>query len=349
MNDKYLDILSLMEKENKESIKLELNSRVLIIDGLNNYIRTWVVNPATNTEGEHVGGIVGFLKTLGYTIRTFKPTRVIIVFDGENGSQRRKKLYPEYKQTRGKGLRLNRTSNWADQQDEQKNMILQLKRTISYLKKLPITIITINNIEADDVIGYITKELCNNEVIISSSDKDFYQLVNDKIKVWNPKRKILINKDKVKEIFEGVSVENILLCRSIDGDKSDNIKGITGFGLKTIVKYFPMLLEDKQYTVDELLTYAKENIDKSTKYKTLTENKKKLELNYKLCRLAEDNISGSAKLKIIEQFNTVPTSIDKFLIKKMYIRDKLFTAIRDIDNWINENFSYINTFAKPKI
>ena len=76
------------------------NSNILVVDGTNSFIRCWTVVPTLNDNGEHVGGISGFLTSMGYAIKMLKPTRVIIVFDGKGGSLKRKKLYQEYKDKR---------------------------------------------------------------------------------------------------------------------------------------------------------------------------------------------------------------------------------------------------------
>ena len=66
------------------------NDRILLVDGLNTFIRSFVANPATNDNGIHIGGISGFLHSIGYAIKNIKPTRIIICFDGTGGSQRRR-------------------------------------------------------------------------------------------------------------------------------------------------------------------------------------------------------------------------------------------------------------------
>ena len=99
-NKKYLSILDEIKKKGGSLDGGEPDDRVLIIDGLNTFIRVFSVIPTTNDDGIHVGGIVGFLRSIGYTINMFRPTRVIIVFDGKGGSKRRRKLYPEYKAKR---------------------------------------------------------------------------------------------------------------------------------------------------------------------------------------------------------------------------------------------------------
>ena len=97
LNKKFISFLDQVQNNNSTE-KTYLNDKILIVDGLNTFIRAFAVNPAINDDGAHIGGIVGFLKSLRYAIDILKPTRCIIVFDGKDGSKRRRKLYPEYKQ-----------------------------------------------------------------------------------------------------------------------------------------------------------------------------------------------------------------------------------------------------------
>lgn len=349
MEKKYLDILKLMEKENKEAINYNINSKILLIDGLNNYIRTWVMMPTVNDDGDHIGGIVGFLQSLGLTIRTLKPTRVILVFDGEGGSQRRKKMFPSYKGNRGGGVRLNRVFNWASDEEEAKQMIYQLNRIITYLKNLPVTLISIDHIEADDVIGYISNNMCNNNVdkiYISSTDKDFYQLISDKVCVWNPVKKQIIDYNTVKRTFAEITPDNFLLFKTLNGDNSDNIPGIPGLGIKTIAKRFPFITESKKYVLDDIKTYAQNHLEASSIYKKIITNSKQIELNYSLMMLAEHNISGNSKLKIIDKFNSIPKKTNYIELRKLFNQDKMWSSFTDFNTWLKTNFSYLDSFIK---
>ena len=94
MKKEYFSILETL-KESDHS-KKHPNDRILLIDGLNTFIRVFSVFPSTNENGIHVGGFVGLLRSIGYAIRMLAPTRVVIVFDGKGGSTRRRKFYPEY-------------------------------------------------------------------------------------------------------------------------------------------------------------------------------------------------------------------------------------------------------------
>ena len=177
-SNNYKSLLDEIEEEHKQSTEksLDKNSRVLIIDGLNTFIRAFSANPSINDDGVHVGGIIGFLKSIRYAISKLKPTRCIIVFDGKNGTKKRKKLYPEYKSQRKVRHRFNRNVDWSTSPvDEEYSMKMQLSRLIKYLDQLPISILSIDNVEADDVIAYISTTVLKNEKIKSIKYKWFFK------------------------------------------------------------------------------------------------------------------------------------------------------------------------------
>jgi len=328
MRERYKEILSqISEHVRKEH---SVDDHVLIIDGLNNFIRTWAASPATNSDGQHIGGIVGFLQTIGLAIRTLGPTRVIITFDGKGGSARRKKLYPEYKAGRKPLKRPNRVEGMTDE-GEAENMRRQFRRLIEYLDCLPVGVITIENIEADDTIAYISKQILkDSKVTIMSTDKDFYQIINDRISVWSPTKKVLYDRKKLEEEFE-ILAENFVYYRIIDGDKSDNISGIRGLGLKTIRKKFPFLENKVIADIDNFLNVTK-----------LHEHKEVLERNYKLMQLHNVDIPGNAKLQIIDQVRDGSSRLVKYKIHKMFLEDTIDHAIRNPDVWLQDSFNKLD-------
>ena len=130
-NQRYLSILEEIKKSGGKVDSGEPNDSVLLIDGLNTFIRVFSAIPTTNEDGIHSGGIVGFLRSIGYTINMVRPTRTIIVFDGKGGSNRRRKIFPEYKMGRKMSVRLNRTTGVSlTREDEHKMMIAQLNRVV---------------------------------------------------------------------------------------------------------------------------------------------------------------------------------------------------------------------------
>ncbi len=232
-NERYLEIFNKLE--NKTSTK-HVNSKILLVDGLNSFIRAFAVNPSMNDNGVHIGGISGFLHTVSYAIRHTNPTRVIIVFDGPGGSIKRKKLFPEYKANRRTKTRIAQHGYYDTYDAERNSMNWQIKRLVEYLNFLPVQSMSVRDIEADDAIGYLCKtEFDDYEKIIMSTDKDFLQLIDKNTKVWSPTKKRLYTVDNMTEDYE-VPAHNWAVYRSLTGDVSDNIPGVKGMGLKTIKK-----------------------------------------------------------------------------------------------------------------
>ena len=332
-NAKYLSIFEEIKKKGGSLDGGEPNDKVLIIDGLNTFIRVFSVIPTTNDDGIHIGGIVGFLRSIGYTINMIRPTRTIIVFDGKGGSNRRRKIYPKYKQKRRTKYRVNRSNDFSSQADEKQNMIMQIQRVVEYLDTLPITVLSYDNIEADDTIGYLCRQvLTDSQITIMSTDKDFLQLANGRIKIWSPTKKKMYDEDAVLNEY-GISSHNLIWYRVLDGDKSDNISGVRGLGLKTIQKKLPFLSENRIVEMDEVL-------------KELPDHKDTIELNYKLMQLSDVDISGSTKTKIIERVNEPINRLIKFKFEKMFLEDKLFTALPNVTSWLATNFNQLNHYAE---
>ena len=330
---KYLSIFEEIKNKGGSLDGGEPNDKVLIIDGLNTFIRVFSVIPTTNEDGVHVGGIVGFLKSIGYVINMVSPTRVIIVFDGKGGSTRRRKIYPEYKQNRKTKYRVNRTYDFASQEDEKQNMIMQLQRCVEYLDTLPVTVLSYDNIEADDTIGYLTKQvLPESNIIIMSTDKDFLQLANGRVKIWSPSKKKMYDDKAVFEEF-GISSQNYIWYRVLDGDKSDNINGVRGLGLKTIIKKLPFLTDNHICNIDDIVS-------------VLPESKELIDRNYKLMQLNDVDISGNTKTKIVQRVNEPINELVKYKFEKMFLEDKLFTALPNVTSWLLTNFNQLNRYAK---
>lgn len=347
MNKRYLDILREVEKEHEQGKGSSRDSHLLIIDGLNTFIRVFSAVPALNDDGDHIGGVTGFLRSVASVIRQHKPTRCIITFDGKGGSRRRKDLYPDYKANRANKTAFNRHNEFASLADEQESMKRQYGRLIQYLQCLPVSLLAVDNIEADDAIAYIANELytSNDErITICSTDRDFLQLVNNRISVWSPIKKKLYTPELMREEF-GFAPENYLLYRAFTGDKSDNIPGVNGVGAKSLLKYFPMFEENKELTINEIVDYAS-NAEKSYKvYERVKEGRSDLERNYRLMQLKEVDIDGRAKAIIRDIAYGDIHRMNILEFKKMFMVDKMYTVIKDLDSWLSSSFNTLNSHA----
>jgi len=350
MKKLYKNILDSVETDRENNINRHKNSRVLIIDGLNTFIRCWSSIPTMNEDGDHIGGVTGALKSIGYAIRQTQPSRVVVVFDGQGGSKRRKKVFSGYKAQRDKNkLRVNRQyADLMNDEDERESMKRQFVWLNEMLDGLPLTTMIYDGVEADDIMAYITTNLLkeDEQAVIMSTDKDFLQLVNDTTIVWSPTKKKMYNTKMVKEEY-GIESKNLLLYRVLDGDKSDNIPGVYGCGIKTLVKRFPEITEEKKLSVDDLLELAEVKVEETKGkikiYKDILKSKRQILLNEDLMQLDDVDISGQIKMKTLDRFNEPIQPLNKMSFMKILLKYKSLGSFGDINDWLKTTFGNLIT------
>jgi DNA polymerase-1 len=343
-------LFSLFENVNggvgDSGIQKTTNSDILLVDGLNTFIRSFMAVPSMNDDGMHIGGIAGFLKSIGYAIKLINPTRVIVVFDGTGGSQKRRKLYPDYKKGRKTKIKFNRTYEELSSSDlEQKNLQVELMRLVSYLEVLPVTVMAIDNIEADDTIAYLSEDTFkDSNVTIMSTDKDFLQLASDRVKIWSPvKKKIFGCKEIVDEY--GITCNNFIYYRVMEGDVSDNITGLDGVGIKRVLQAYPFLGEDKQVTMQEIYNYSENYKSKYKIYERVLDNKLLLERNFELMQLKNTCIQSFTQLRIEEIIKKQVPKIDKMTFSRLITEDKMWSNLPNYMVWLNETWGKLNSFV----
>lgn len=341
---KYQELLREVNKEHERFNDLHRDSKVLLVDGMNLFIRTFSAIPTQNEDGMHIGGLSGFLQSLAATTRMFSPTRVVVVFDGKGGSAKRREIYSEYKERRAIKSRLNRTAGFEDLADEQKAMKYQMLRVFYYLQELPVTTIAIDNIEADDVIAYLS-EYFKEQVVILSNDKDFLQLVSERVNVYLPSKKKLYNPESLLEEF-GVWHENFTIFKALKGDKSDNIKSIKGFGDKTILKHFPQLAERTKMDLEEFVNICKLYTGKAEAMNNLKNNLDQFITNYKLIQLLDVDIAGSTKSTIRSMVDSDIPKLNKVGLDALCMTDKMQGVFKNWDSWLLQSFGSLNTFRE---
>ena len=342
--ERYISILNQIKESGGDLDMGKPNDSVLLVDGMNLFIRVFSAIPTTNEDGIHVGGIVGFLRSLAYSINMIRPTRTIVVFDGKGGSNRRRKIFPQYKMGRKMSYRLNRAHDFLTREEEQKMMIRQLNRVVEYLECLPITILNIENCEADDVIGYLSKHIFNDsDTTILSTDKDFLQLVDETTRVYSPTKKKMYDETKVFDEF-GIHPKNFLLFRMFDGDKSDGIPGVNGIGQKTLVKLFPFMETDEQYTLEDI--YRSAETQKNPLCERVLQSKDLLDTNKQLMDLEDGIIGGQTKLKIKEIVERPIQRLIKHRFQTMFLEDKMYQALPNLNSWLATTFNRMNHLAE---
>lgn len=317
----------------------------MVVDGTNRFISCWSVTPTLSDNGDHVGGVSGFLGSLGYAIKLLKPTRVIIVFDGVGGSLRRKKIFPDYKNKRTMKVRVNRAyEDMSDPELEKKEMVAQMGKLVEFLRSLPVSVMSIDHIEADDTIAYLaTSMFPKSKITIMSADKDFLQLVNDRVCVWSPiKKKIYGVQDIINEF--GIHPTNFIYFRILDGDSSDCIDGIKGIARKTAIKMFPMITDAKEYSVDEMLRFSRDKMNEKKGYANILENSEIVSRNYQLMQLKTPDFSGGLQMKIVEATEKI-YAYNKFHFIQSLTTHGMHSSIPNYHVWLQEVFQPLATLA----
>ena len=277
-------------------------NKILIIDAHNAFIRSYVVDPSETSDGQPNGGYKGFMKQIQRYLKEAEPDEVYVVWDGTGGSKKRRAVNKQYKEGRKPVNPLGRPE--MSPEEKAKNRLWQVRTLISHLDLTPVRQLMVNDIEADDVIAILAKaeEYRNDFKIILSNDKDFYQLLDSKTIVWRPGTDRMMTTKDVVEDFS-IHPHNMTIARSLVGDTSDNLPGVKGMGLKSVVKFFPEARNPERITLDEV--FSKGSVI-SGKYKVidaLLESEEIVRSNYRIMQLQTPEVTE-------EHTNIIQSSID---------------------------------------
>lgn len=202
--------------------------RLFLIDGSALAYRSYfafIRNPLINSKGENTSAAFGFASSILKILKEEEPDYIGVVFDTKAPTFRHE-IYKEYKSTRAK---------------MPEEMVLQLPRIMELVKGLNIPILEMEGFEADDLMGTLALRAKKEglKVILVTGDKDFLQLVDEDIKVLNPRKSgeeiELYDKKMVEEKF-GVTPDKVIDLLGLMGDSSDNVPGIPGVGEKTALE-----------------------------------------------------------------------------------------------------------------
>ncbi|MBL7107715.1 MAG: DNA polymerase I [Candidatus Cloacimonetes bacterium] len=200
-----------------------MREKFCILDGTALIYRSYYAfknRPLINSKGENTSAIFGFLRTIISLIEKFQPEYFAIAFDEREPTFRHKK-FPEYKATRDK---------------MPEDLVEQLAPIQQLVEDAKIPHISKPGYEADDIIGTLSRKFSNNfEIIIISRDKDFYQLIDENITLYDFSKNKYIRAEEVKKKF-GTTPDKVVDILALTGDSADNIPGIPKVGIKTAIK-----------------------------------------------------------------------------------------------------------------
>lgn len=294
---------------------------LLIVDAMNAFLRAYSAFPSMSSHGHQIGGTVGFLKTLQKLIREISPENVYIVWEG-GGSQKRRNIFSEYKLNR-KAEKLNRFYE-DDIPDSDENKKHQLITLVNIMKSLPFCQVYVSDCEGDDVVAYLCRVMFRDrEKVVVSSDKDMYQLLDDKTMIYNLHKKRIIEKESVREEF-AISSHNFALAKSVVGDPSDNIPGVKGIGFKTLSKNIPLLMSDEDLILEDFLKFCQGHRHDIKICQKIVDNEDTVKRNWKLVYLDGGMLSGHQVSTVTNQINTFKPEMNRVLFTKKLIKEGVY-------------------------
>lgn len=297
-------------KEPKESKLLLIDGEALLHRAFHKFEKF------KSTDGIPSGAIYGFMKSLSAYVFRFDPTHLLITFD--NGkSKYRTEILPGYKEHR-KSIAMDYESFWR-----QKRTIMRILRCmgIPYIFDKDFR----NNYEADDYIAWVCHTYPD-KVLIISSDKDFNQLLSNRVKIFNPSKDKLVTMVNCKEEF-GYSSQQTVDYLSLVGDSSDDIPGYRGIGPKKAVEFL-----DKYGSIFNMLSKWDQldiKLDRDTLQEVYSINMRMIDLKWfiKTHRLTEKEIPQTIHKKNKEKLRKlfIKYSFNSFLTEEF---EKPFKKIK---------------------
>jgi DNA polymerase-1 len=315
--------------------------RLMIIDSLNLFIRNYVVDPSMSTHGQPLGGLKGYFKSLQKLIRDVKPDGIVVVWDGQGGSRKKKAIIKDYKDGR-KPIRLNRDVKNLTEDQEIQNKVWQQLRVIEYLNCMPIIQFLEKEVEADDLISVVARheKFKDWDKVIVSSDKDFIQLCDNTTVLYRPIQNEVLTTKKILEQF-GIHPNNFAIARAMAGDPSDNIDGVKGLGLTAISKRMPFLAEEKEHITEDVLNFCKQQITEGSKLKmfqSVLDAAEQVHINFSVMQLKSPNMSYQVLKKVDYSLDNYSPEFNLTEVRKMMIEDgfgevkfdELYAALKKI-------------------
>ncbi|UCD16881.1 MAG: DNA polymerase I, partial [Candidatus Zixiibacteriota bacterium] len=283
---------------------------LFLVDGSAVFYRAYfafIRNPLFNSRGENTSATFGFVNSLLKIMKEENPDYMAIVFDTKAPTFRHK-MYPGYKATREK---------------MPEELVVQLPRIREAAEALNLPYLEMEGYEADDIMGTLAREgeRRGMNVWLVTGDKDFFQLVTDRIKIYNPQKGSVppeqLDPQGVEEKF-GVPPERIIDMLALMGDSSDNVPGIPGIGPKTAKS-----LLDQFGNLDTILSSTDKIQAKGTRNK-VAKNREKAELSRKLVTI-ETSVPIAFSLK-----NMKRGKIDFEKAKKLFLELEFTNLLEEL-------------------
>ncbi len=247
-------------------------NKLLIVDGHNLLFQMFFGMPSriTGANGKPIQGVIGFVGALNRMVVMIAPTHLLVMFDGERNNPR-KALLESYKANR---------IDYSAMADEE-NPFTQLAYIYHALDYMGICYKETTSCETDDVIASYAKKFGKiGEVYVSSFDSDYFQLIDENVKVlrYRGQSSVICDTDYIEKRY-GIPPSLYLDFKCLVGDSADNIAGIRGIGPKTAAK-----IVSSYGKIDDVIASI-DKIENEKIRRSILENTDTLLLNRKLIML----------------------------------------------------------------
>ena len=325
---------------NNHKDKVHNTFNTLLIDGSNLLEVSSRGDDRLSGTGKPTGGIFQFFLQLKMLLRKGNFRYVYVFWDGNQSGLLRYKLNSDYKSNRDKEFedeeelsdykkadtaKINGMKQYFSKKEDPIKLAQRKKQKeifhwqreviIDCLEELFVRQCMCDKTEADDFIGYyVTHKKSNERIVICSNDRDLTQLIAEDVIVYVQSLKDFLTVKNYTKI-EGINYQNVVLKKVLCGDASDNIKGIKGFGEKTLLNNFDEITKRK-VTLNEVIEKAKNINEERAKLK-----KKPLKWAENIVNRVTDGVQGSEIYEINEKI------ID---LKKPLMTDEAVEIIENI-------------------
>ncbi|HQB61796.1 MAG TPA: 5'-3' exonuclease H3TH domain-containing protein, partial [Spirochaetota bacterium] len=310
--------------------------KILLIDSFGIIFKFYYSLRLTNKRGENTSALYGFFSSLLGLLNREKPDYFLAALEG-GGKCFRSDIYPAYK---------------ANRPAPPEDLVYQIPKIINLLEKLNIPHLYKEGFEADDVIGTVANRLGSIddvEVLILSSDKDLRQLVNKKVKIYNPSKTgefVVIDEEYIVNNM-GIKPDQVVDYLALRGDASDNIPGVTGIGDKyatDLLQKFGSVegiyknIENLSPKIKEKIKIGRDSAFLSKKLATIEKNAP-LDLDIEYLRVKPLDLDSALKTLEDESLKSIVQKIREFndsLERGAFSRDEKKQTDSKIDDAKNE-------------
>ncbi len=211
--------MSVESTQNRNTGSSTEERTVFLVDGTAYIYRAYhAIRGLTTTKGFPTNAIYGYTQMLVKLLSTKQPVWAAVCFDSRE---------PTFRHRRYEAYKANRPPMPED-------LSLQIEPILEITRAFHLPVLTLPGYEADDVIGTLAMRAARDgyDVVIVSGDKDFSQLVSERIRIWDPMKDTVIDLETVRNNY-GVEPRQIVDIMGLSGDTSDNVPGVPGIGPKT--------------------------------------------------------------------------------------------------------------------